>query len=137
MIKTIINQDTEKLDQEVNKFMSGRNLAVRTEAYVVPNIDVGYRAYHKAVIFYNAEEDKPKAKPEKIGALWKYGDTLKGKLNGEEHIVIKISQFKELPKITKGNICHKETEYKGNKIKIYKNEYKKEDKHPDFVIYRG
>lgn len=131
MIKTIIKTNIEELDEAVNEFMKQKNqsLAVRTETYIVP-MESCNKIFHKAVVFYDTEEKK---KSKKIGALWKNGESIKGKIN-DKNFQIYVEDFKGLPKINKGKL-HKEMDYEGITLKIYKNEYKKEDKHPDFVVY--
>ena len=132
MIKTIIKNKYTELDEEVNNFMKEikQNCAVRTETFVISHDNVS-KIYHKAVIFYNEEENK---KPTKIGALWKNEEIIKGKINNK-NFQISVEDFKALPKINQGKL-HKELNYEGNTLKIYKNEYKKEDKQPDFVVYK-
>lgn len=145
MIKTIVSDDVNRLDMEVNEFMTSRkrNLPVRTEAYVL-NFGDSAKVYHKATIFY----DEPFADSElaqntstireKVGALWIQKDnSISGTLDidakGErigipDNLAPSLAFLKEDTEL--------EMTIKNHKVKVIRNKFKKEAKHPDYIIYR-
>lgn len=141
MIKTIVEEKTEVLDQKVNEFMKARrqNLPVRTEVYVGVN---GPR--HKATIFYdenfsqkmedqqpiNHEADNTKKENTKIGALWiQENGSVTGNCN-EKKTSLDKDDVEYLQQHGAMN-----TLINGEEVFILKNKYKKAKTHPDYVIF--
>lgn len=151
MIKTIVSSDIGELDKTVNDFMivKGQNLPVRTESFVV-NFKETAEIYHKATIFFNetfgtgpTEEIKISTattqtfdtnKPEKLGALWMKDSKISGTFNGKR---LNISEDVAKKLIPLGMIDNLILEIEGVSSKIIRNKFKKETKHPDFLIYEN
>lgn len=145
MIKTIVSDDVNRLDMEVNEFMTSRkrNLPVRTEAYVL-NFGDSTKVYHKATIFYDEPfgdselPSKTSSIREKVGALWIQKDnsisgTLDINTKGErigipDNLAPSLAFLKEDTEL--------EMTINDHKVKVIRNKFKKEAKHPDYVIYR-
>ena len=155
MIHTIIADSTEDLDKQVNAFMTQRkqNLPVRTEVYPYDG-----QVWHKATVFYdepfnqakgtpksddeevydemNQEEyqNSSKGKTDKLGALWlKKEGGISGKFK-EENINIPENIAEELNDMSESD--HLSKVIKGTPVKIIRNKFKKEPKHPDWIIFR-
>lgn len=138
MIKTIVEPTLEDLDREVNAFLREKkiNAPVRTETYVIDG-----EPYHKATVFYDenfgsttqaANPDLSKLDKntyENKGALWIQEDgSYKGKWNDETISISEnlIAQLEQNGKV--------ELNLKGVDSIIIPNQFKKTEKHPDFVI---
>jgi hypothetical protein len=157
MIRTLINKDIQKLDEQVNEFMAmmKRNLPVRTEA-LVWNGEV----IHKATIFFEENfgntnkmqevieevesveaeteikeiEPKPKKENLKIGAIWKQKDgSLSGTINSKR---IKIPDTIKQKILDLQESSHLNFEFAGQEVVVFTNKYKTTIKHPDYVLYR-
>jgi|TARA_R100001530_G_scaffold62534_1_gene44995 hypothetical protein len=161
-VKTFVGEDIVKIDEEVNAFMKskGRNCPVRTEGFLVSDSSNVWKIVHKSTVFYddptfvgnqgqrmteavNQASDSffpsgntptPTKKTDKIGALWVRGTKTSGKLNE--------SNF-ELTEEIKNSLEHTTTKsgddmmvgnINGVDVRILKNKFKVEEKHPDFVI---
>lgn len=166
MIKTFKSDNLEALDKDVNDFMAskGKDLPVRTEVYVADgkiwhkatvfwdgvrdSLPGGHQTAIQGAgdtqipeVHVQALEDvdasegtqtvKKQASDNKLGALWwqKSGE-LTGKFNNQA-IAMPQNVIGTLNTEGKATVT-----IQGETAVVIKNQYKKTDKHPDFVILR-
>ena len=142
MIKTIVAKTPEDLDKGVNDFMASkqRNLPVRDGCEQMPDGSMLYRAMvffdeNFKVVDSNGEAtgETTTGKPEKIGALWIQKDK---SISGEvRKAKIKITPEVKEKLVYLGVADKLELTMKDEIVTVFRNKYKKEDKHPDFLIY--
>ena len=148
MIKTIISETLEVLDQQVNAVMKAmqKNLPVRTETFIEGGVVV-----HKATIFYDepfpyvrnaapevidkarmvqevGRKEEPKEFVER-GALWTHPN---GDITGE-YKKIKVALDKVSVQNLKDNGWVNVT-VNGEELHVIKNQFRKNPKAPDYVM---
>lgn len=150
MIKSFSNEDLNKLDEDVNAFMSEmkRNLPVRTNSITIPGTKKT-TVLHVATVFYDKQFEtkeltqqekniydeqvgaRPEEKPadEAKGSLWiQKNGSVNGMWKGQK-VSIPGGLAKKLDEDGKATAV-----IKGDKVFIGKNNFKKTIKHPDYYI---
>ena len=149
MIKVFVG-DANTVEVATNQFMEdkGKDFPVRTNIEMVDG-----KLVYVATVFYDGlksnaaisvkEEyvgDKPKS--DKIGAIWKGDRGYSGSMEvggKTQKIMLSEEAWENLETVdTKAGAKMKiGTNADGSKFRIIANQYKKESKHPDFVIMRA
>jgi len=127
--------ELEKLEHEVNSFIEERgynSLPVRTDTFTYEG-----KPYYVATVFYGENEKRENNEKtgnesdNKIGAAWNRSFGISGKINNNN-----FSLTKEAVEKCKNEKGYVETEINDVKIRMIPNQYKKEEKHPDWIIFR-
>lgn len=153
MIKVFVG-DADVVEVATNQFMEdkGKDFPVRTNiemvegklVYVATVFYDGTKPSKKYTTDFNVEEevvnDKPKS--DKIGALWKNDKGYSGSVEVDgktQKLMVSTEAWDNLETVdTKaGHKMKIGTHADGSKFRIIANQYKKESKHPDFVIMRA
>ena len=155
MIKVFVG-DADVVEVATNQFMEdkGKDFPVRTNIEMVDG-----KLVYVATVFYDGTKrsvtpnidsavniteevvnDKPKS--DKIGALWKNDKGYSGSVEVDgktQKLMVSTEAWDNLETVdTKaGHKMKIGTHADGSKFRIIANQYKKESKHPDFVIMRA
>jgi len=142
MIKTFVGKSPEEIDKLVNQFMEdkGKDMPVRqTIMYDKEgNLNYKYIVFYKgASVVERATEaiHNPKKASGKLGSLWQNENNYSGKLDDKSIKITKESwndKF-EVREMQKGGYM-RIGEIEGKKVRIIPNQFKKTEKHPDYVI---
>jgi len=162
-VKTFSGEDLVKLDEEVNAFMKskGRNCPVRTEGFLVSDSVNVWKIVHKSTVFYDdptfvgnqgdrittaankaadsffpsgSQASPPSDKKQQIGALWVKDGKTTGKFNGSNfELTEDIQKALEHTQTKAGDEMMVGT-IRDVAVRIIKNQFKKEAKHPEYVI---
>ena len=149
MIKVFVG-DANTVEVATNQFMEdkGKDFPVRTNIEMVDG-----KLVYVATVFYDGiqreitpkpsfESIPEKPKSDKLGALWKNDKGYSGSMEvggKTQKIMLSEEAWENLETVdTKAGAKMKiGTNADGSKFRIIANQYKKESKHPDFVIMRA